>query len=193
MSTPDPMPGTPMPADLARKVRLVIFDVDGVLTDAGIYVGEDASGTTLELKRFDIQDGIGIKLLQAAGLIVTIVSGRVSAATTLRARELGIEACYQEPNAHKLRVVERILEEHGVSWDEVAMIGDDIPDLAVMRRVGLKAAVGNATPPIAGIADWQAMRSGGRGAAREFCDALLTARGELDGLMEQYVEERSGS
>ena len=187
------MSGAPMPTELARKVRLVIFDVDGVLTDAGTYVGEDATGTTLELKRFDIQDGIGVKLLQAAGLIVTIVSGRVSAATTLRARELGIEACYQEPNAHKLRVVERILEEHGVRWDEVAMIGDDIPDLAVMRRVGLKAAVGNATPPIADIADWQAVRTGGRGAAREFCDALLTARGELDGLIEQYVEERSGS
>ena len=73
------------------------------------------------------------------------------------------------------------------------MIGDDIPDLAVMRRVGLKAAVGNATSPIADIADWRAVRSGGRGAAREFCDALLTARGELDGLIERYVEERSGS
>jgi 3-deoxy-D-manno-octulosonate 8-phosphate phosphatase (KDO 8-P phosphatase) len=180
-----------MPKALAEKVRLVIFDVDGVLTDAGIYVGEDAEGSTVELKRFDIQDGIGIKLLQAAGLIVTIVSGRVSAATTLRARELGIEACYQEPNAHKLRVVERILAEHDVSWDEVAMIGDDIPDLAVMRHVGLKAAVGNATAPIAEIADWQATRTGGRGAAREFCDALLAARGVLDALVEQYVRERS--
>lgn len=181
----------PMPKALADGVRLVIFDVDGVLTDAGIYVGEDADGRTVELKRFDIQDGIGIKLLQAAGLIVTIVSGRVSAATTLRAKELGIEACYQEPNAHKLRVVERILAEHGVDWAEVAMIGDDIPDLAVMRHVGLKAAVGNATPPIAEIADWQATKTGGRGAAREFCDALLEARGVLDALIEQYVEERS--
>ena len=183
----------PMPPALARKVRLVIFDVDGVLTDAGIYVGEDADGRTVELKRFDIQDGIGIKLLQAAGLIVTIVSGRVSAATTLRARELGIEACYQEPNAHKLRVVERILREHDVAWDEVAMIGDDIPDLAVMRRVGLKAVVGNATPPLAEIADWRAHRSGGRGAVREFCDALLEARGVLHDLVERYVEERSGT
>ena len=193
MSEHSAAPDGAMPKALAEKVRLVIFDVDGVLTDAGIYVGEDADGTTVELKRFDIQDGIGIKLLQAAGLIVTIVSGRVSAATTLRANELGIEACYQEPNAHKLRVVERILAEHDVSWDEVAMIGDDIPDLAVMRRVGLKAAVGNATPPIAEIADWQAVRTGGRGAAREFCDALLEARGVLDSLIEQYVEERSGS
>jgi 3-deoxy-D-manno-octulosonate 8-phosphate phosphatase (KDO 8-P phosphatase) len=183
----------PMPAELVRRIRLVIFDVDGVLTDAGVYLGEDADGRAIELKRFDIQDGIGIKLLQAAGVVVTIVSGRVSAATSLRARELGIEACYQEPNAHKLRVVERLLEEHGVVWEEVAMIGDDIPDLAVMRRVGLKAAVGNATPPVASIADWQATRDGGRGAAREFCDAFLQALGRLDELVERYVSERSGS
>ena len=107
----------PIPEALAARVRLVIFDVDGVLTDAGVYLGEDADGTAVELKRFDIQDGIGLKLLQWSGLDVVIVSGRVSQATTIRARELGIEECYQEPNAHKLRVVERILEEKGVEWD----------------------------------------------------------------------------
>jgi 3-deoxy-D-manno-octulosonate 8-phosphate phosphatase (KDO 8-P phosphatase) len=183
----------PMPEALARKVRLVIFDVDGVLTDAGVYLGEDADGTAVELKRFDIQDGIGLKMLQWGGLDVVIVSGRVSQATSIRARELGIEECYQEPNAHKLRVVERILREKGVDWEEVAMIGDDIPDLAVLRRVGLKAAVGNATAPVVAIADWQATRSGGRGAAREFCDALLAARGDLEAVIERYVQERSGS
>ena len=78
-----------------------------------------------------------------------------------------------------------------MNWDEVAMIGDDIPDLAVMRRVGLKAAVGNATAPIVAVADWQATRSGGHGAAREFCDALLEARGVLSEIIERYVEERS--
>ncbi len=181
----------PIPEALAARVRLVIFDVDGVLTDAGVYLGEDADGTAVELKRFDIQDGIGLKLLQWSGLDVVIVSGRVSQATTIRARELGIEECYQEPNAHKLRVVERILEEKGVEWDEVAMIGDDIPDLAVMQRVGLKAAVGNATEPVTRIADWKATRGGGRGAAREFCDALLAARGQLDDAVARYVAERS--
>jgi 3-deoxy-D-manno-octulosonate 8-phosphate phosphatase (KDO 8-P phosphatase) len=183
----------PVDAELAARIRLVIFDVDGVLTDAGVYLGEDADGTAVELKRFDIQDGIGLKMLQWAGLDVVIVSGRVSQATSIRARELGIEECYQEPNAHKLRVVERILAAKGVDWDEVAMIGDDIPDLAVMRRVGLKAAVGNATEPLARIADWQAARRGGHGAAREFCDALLAARGVLDEVVERYVAERSGS
>ncbi len=181
----------PISGDLARSIRLVIFDVDGVLTDAGVYMGQAADGTAVELKRFDIQDGIGMKMLMWAGLEVAIVSGRHSEATTMRARELGIEECHQEPDAHKLRVVENLLARKGLAWAEVAMIGDDIPDLAVMRRVGLRAAVGNATAPIVAIANWQATRPGGRGAAREFCDALLQARGVLDEIVERYVAERS--
>jgi 3-deoxy-D-manno-octulosonate 8-phosphate phosphatase (KDO 8-P phosphatase) len=172
---------------------MVIFDVDGVLTDAGIYVGAAVGGGTTELKRFDIQDGVGIKMLMWAGLEVAIVSGRVSEATAIRARELGIAECHQEPDAHKLRVVEALLARRGVEWDAVAMLADDIPDLAVLRRVGLKAAVGNATQPVVDAADWQASRSGGHGAAREFCDALLTARGELDDVVERYVLERSAT
>lgn len=180
-----------IPEELARSIRLVILDVDGVLTDAGVYVGQSADGTPLELKRFDIQDGIGIKMLMWAGLEVAIVSGRHSEATTLRARELGIEECHQEPDAHKLRVVEQLLARKGVAWDHVAMIGDDIPDLAVMRRVGLRAAVANATAPMVAVAQWRATRPGGRGAVREFCDALLEARGDLDTIVERYIEERS--
>lgn len=178
-------------ADLANRIRLVIFDVDGVLTDSGLYVGETDAGAAIELKRFDIQDGVGIKMLMWGGLEVAIVSGRVSEATALRAAEIGIEECHQEPDAHKLRVVEKLLERKGVAWDEVAMIADDIPDLAVLRRVGLKAAVANATPHVARIADWQSTKEGGHGAARQFCDALLEARGDLDAIIERYVEERS--
>lgn len=175
----------------AARVRLVIFDVDGVLTDAGVYLGADADGRAIELKRFDIQDGVGLKMLMWAGLHVAIVSGRVSEATAIRARELGIEECHQEPDAHKLGVVESLLERFEVGWDEVAMLADDIPDLAVLRKVGLKAAVANATRPVADIADWRATKAGGHGAARQFCDALLRARGELDGIVERYVAERS--
>lgn len=185
-----PLPD-PISAELAQRIRLVIFDVDGVLTDAGVYIGATEAGESVELKRFDIQDGVGLKMLGWGGLDVVMVSGRVSEATSIRASELGIEGCYQEPDAHKLKVVERILNERNVAWEEVAMIGDDIPDLSVMRRVGLKAAVANATPPVVAIADWQSTKAGGHGAAREFCDALLAARGDLDRVIETYVEERS--
>lgn len=183
--------GDPIAPELASKIKLVIFDVDGVLTDSGVYMGADEYGEKVELKRFDIQDGVGIKMLMWSGLEVAIVSGRVSHATTIRAGELGVEECHQEPDAHKLKVVESLLERKGVSWEEVAMVADDIPDLAVLRRVGLKAVVANATEPVVAIADWQATRSGGRGAAREFCDALLKARGVHDQVVQAYVEERS--
>lgn len=186
-------PSQSISAEVARAVRLVIFDVDGVLTDSGVYVGETASGEAVELKRFDIQDGVGLKMLMWAGLEVAIVSGRVSEATAIRAREIGVTECHQEPDAHKLRIVESLLERKGLDWGDLAMLADDIPDLAVLRRVGLKAAVANATLPVSSIADWQSSRSGGRGAAREFCDALLHARGELDDVVERYVLERSGT
>ncbi len=181
----------PIDARLAAQIKLVIFDVDGVLTDAGVYVGANAGGEATELKRFDIQDGVGMKMLMWSGLEVAIVSGRTSEATALRARELGVVECHQEPDAHKLGVVEDLLSRKAVEWHEVAMLADDIPDLAVLRRVGLKAAVANATSHVVDICDWQSNKPGGHGAAREFCDALLAARGELDKVVERYVEERS--
>ncbi len=184
-------PSAALPSDLAAGIRLVIFDVDGVLTDAGVYIGQTAGGETVELKRFDIQDGVGLKMLQWSGLDVAIVSGRVSEATAIRARELEIAECHQTPNAHKLEVVLELLERKGYDWSEVAMLADDIPDVAVLQRVGLKAAVANATQPVLDLADWTSSKPGGHGAAREFCDALLRARGELDSVIESYVTERS--
>lgn len=184
------MGGLPIPEELARRVRLVIFDVDGVLTDAGVYVGTTASGETVELKRFDIQDGLGVKLLKTAGIDVAMVSGRVSAATELRARELDIP-CHQADAGHKMAAVEALLEASGVTWEEVAMLADDLPDMAILERVGLRAAVANAVPQVLGVADWCTTREGGHGAAREFCDALLAARGDLDRIVGAYVHERS--
>jgi 3-deoxy-D-manno-octulosonate 8-phosphate phosphatase (KDO 8-P phosphatase) len=183
---------SPIAPGAVERIRLVVFDVDGVLTDAGVYIGATASGESVELKRWDIQDGIGLKMLQWSGLDVVLVSGRVSESTELRAREVGVE-CHQEPDAYKIPVVEGILEAKGVAWDEVAMLGDDIPDLAVLRRVGFPAAVANATPPVRAMAQWESTKRGGHGAAREFCDALLEARGQLDAVVERYVSERSGS
>ena len=180
----------PIRAEVANRIKLVIFDVDGVLTEAGIFVGSTMDGEPLELKRFDIQDGVGIKMLGWAGLKVVLVTGRPSQATSIRALELGVE-CHQVVDARKLPVVEDLIQKHDVSWEEIAMLADDIPDLAVLRKVGLRAAVSNATEPVLDIADWVALRPGGRGAAREFCDALLSARSQLDTVIETYVEERS--
>lgn len=177
---------------LAASIELVIFDVDGVLTDAGVYMGATDSGEPVELKRFDIQDGVGIKMLMWGGLDVALVSGRVSKATALRAEEIGVE-CYQEPDAYKMPAVENLMTRKGVDWGAVAMLGDDIPDLAVLRRVGLPAAVANATAPVRAIAKWESTKRGGHGAVREFCEALLAARGELDSVIANYVNERSGA
>ncbi len=185
-----PVQGGAVPEHLARRVRLVVFDVDGVLTDGGVYLGVLPDGSRIELKRFDIQDGLGLKLLVWAGLEVIIVSGRRSEATRVRAEELGIE-CYQDDAAEKLPAIRAVMERMGIGWDEVAMLADDIPDVAALHRVGLKAAVANATAPVVALADWQGTLAGGRGGAREFCDALLRGRGQLDAVLDEYVRPRS--
>ena len=169
----------------------MIFDVDGVLTDAGVYLGSLPGGAAVELKRFDIQDGLGIQLLHRAGIQVAFVSGRLSDATEIRARELGVVECHQSADARKIPLVEGILARVGASWEETAMLADDLPDLAVFRRVGLRAAVANAQPEVVALAQWRAQKQGGEGAAREFCRALLIARGEWDGLVEECERERS--
>lgn len=183
----------PLPGELARKIRLVIFDVDGVLTDGGVYMGILPDGETLEFKRFDIQDGLGMKLLEGAGVEVAIVSGRVSHATAARAVELGIRECHQDGGAQKVRVIQRILDERGLEWDQVAMLADDLPDLAVLRRVGLPATVANATDVARRESLWQGRQTGGRGAVREFCEAILRARGDWEEQVEAYVRARDGS
>lgn len=175
--------------ELAEAIRLVILDVDGVLTDAGVYMGRTLTGEPIELKRFDIQDGIGVKLLQDAGVEVVLVSGRESEATTLRAAELGLR-CYQIPGAYKLPTVERMLGERSLEWSQVAMLGDDLPDMAILKRVGLPAAVANATPEVQDAVVWRARARGGYGAVREFARALLLARGEWQGAVDRYVSER---
>lgn len=186
-----PGAGGPIPEEMAKRIRLVVFDVDGVLTDGGVYVGVGSDGARVELKRFDIQDGLGLKMLQWAGLEVVMVSGRDSDATRLRSEELGVES-FQDDAARKVPAVRSVMDRLGVGWDEVAMLADDLPDVAVLRKVGLKAAVANAVALVAEMADWRTTRAGGHGAAREFCDALLQARGQLQDVAERYVRERGG-
>jgi len=183
--------GARIPEEVARAVKLVILDVDGVLTDAGVYMGTDGVGEVVELKRFDIQDGLGIHLLRAAGIQVALVSGRVSRATEVRARELGLEECHQEAGARKLPVVRGIMGRMELDWPQVAMMGDDLPDLPVLRKVGLPVAVGNAVREVRQVATWTTRREGGRGAVREFARLLLETRGEWDDLVEAYCAARS--
>ena len=176
---------------VAGRIRLVVLDVDGVLTDGGVYVGALPGQEAMELKRFDIQDGLGIKMLRWAGIEVAIVSGRVSEATTWRARELEVDECHQDPGANKLPVVQKLLDDRGLGWEEAAMVGDDLADLPVLERVALPVAVSNAAPEVHAVSRWTTLSPGGRGAVREFARELLTARGEWDGLVREYCDSRS--
>ena len=178
---------------LANSIRFVGLDVDGVLTDGGIYLGavgaENAS--PVELKRYDIQDGLGIYLLQRAGIRCAIITGRVSESVRLRAAELGIEDLKQDPNAQKLPAFLSMLDRHGIAPSEAAFIGDDFPDMAVLRLVGLPVAVGNAVPEVKKACKLHLTRNGGAGAVREFAELLLKARGDWETVTERYVAERS--
>jgi 3-deoxy-D-manno-octulosonate 8-phosphate phosphatase (KDO 8-P phosphatase) len=180
----------PISRELARRIRLLALDVDGVMTDGGIYLGATDGGERVELKRFDIQDGLGIRLVREAGIKVAIVTGRESHAVRLRAEELEVDEVHQDRSAAKLRIFEEMLERLGIGWHETAFVGDDLPDLAILRRVALPAVVGNATADARACAAWVAQRDGGRGAVREFAEALLTARGEWSERVEAYVKDR---
>ncbi|MEO8623730.1 MAG: HAD hydrolase family protein [bacterium] len=175
---------------LAESIRLVVLDVDGVLTDGGIYLGA-VDGRPLEFKRYDIQDGLGIYLMQKAGIRVAIITGRVSESVRLRAAELGIEDLAQDANAQKLPAFLAMLDRHGIAPSEAAFIGDDFPDMAVLRLVGLPVAVANAVPEVKATCATQLTKSGGAGAVREFAELLLKARNEWDTVTERYVAERS--
>ena len=181
-----------IPGAVAERIRLLVLDVDGVLTGAGVYIGRTEAGESVELKRFDIQDGLGIKLLEQDDIRVVLISGRVSGATAIRAEELGVEY-HQDGGARKLAILKEILERDGIDWSETAMLADDLPDLAIFRRMGLKCAVANAQPEILEAADWIAERRGGHGAVRELCRTLLEARGAWDRIVESYVERTSES
>lgn len=172
---------------LARRIRLVGLDVDGVLTDGGIYVGQ-MGDHPVELKRFHIQDGLGIKFLRQAGLVVVFVSARRSDATELRARELKVDEVVQDN--HKLPAFTALLERRGVAWDACAFVGDDLPDLPLLRRVGLPMAVANAVPQVKTVARVVTAAGGGQAAVREVAELLLRARGEWDALLERYLQER---
>ena len=164
--------------------------MDGVLTEGGIYLG-DVDGKKLEFKRFDILDGLGIRMLQQAGIEVVIITGRVSEAVVIRARELGITTVIQDAHARKLPALRKLLAAKGIDERDVAFVGDDLPDLAVLRVVGLPVVVATGTRDASAAARLRLTRPGGHGAVREFAEQLLRARGEWDALVEWYVRSRS--
>jgi len=143
---------------LARRIRLLGLDVDGVLTDNGIFIGP-VDGQAVELKRFDVQDGLGHVLMRTAGLPVVWVSGRHSEATAIRARELRVEEVLQVPGPHKLEAFGELLARRGIGWEEAAFVGDDLADLRILRRVGLPIAVANAVAEVKAVASLEIGRA----------------------------------
>jgi 3-deoxy-D-manno-octulosonate 8-phosphate phosphatase (KDO 8-P phosphatase) len=169
----------------ASRVRLLGLDVDGVLTDNAVFIGE-VDGKRVEFKRFDIQDGLGHRLLAHAGMEVIWVSGRQSSATALRGVELGISTVLQVPADGKVAAIQAVLDARGLDWDALAFVGDDLADVPVLERCGLPIAVSNAMPHVKRLAVHVTTAAGGHGAVREVIDALLEARGELAQAMATY-------
>ena len=167
----------------AKAVRLAIFDVDGVLTDGRLYFLADGS----EFKTFNTLDGHGIKMLIASGVQTAIISGRSSPVVERRAANLGIQHLIQG-REDKLVVLEQLLGELGLGYEEVAYLGDDLPDLPVIRRVGLGMAVASADGFVRQHALGVTTARGGEGAAREFCDLLLVARGRYAALLADHAQ-----
>jgi len=171
-----------MTADLT-KIKLLLLDVDGVMTDGRIIYSSDGG----ETKAFDVKDGHGLKLLQRAGIQVGIITGRQSAVVARRAAELGIELVYQGVKDKTLPFKE-ILAKLALLPEEVAYVGDDVVDLPVMRQVGFAATVADAVDDVKPFADMVTIRRGGRGAVREICDFILKESGRWREVTQRYFE-----
>jgi len=161
--------------ELAADLRIVLLDVDGVLTDGGIIlIAQD-----LEAKRFDVKDGMGITLLRSAGLMVGIVTSRTSQVVQRRAEELGIEELFQGVQ-RKPQVLDTLRERYGIEPSQAAFVGDDIQDIPIMNRVGIAIAVQNATPEVKANSVYVTCAQGGHGAVREVAEWLLELRGDKE-------------
>ena len=171
------------PEERAKRIRLLVLDVDGVLTDGGLYY--DPLGEVS--KRFHVQDGLGIKLAQAGGNEVAAITGLESEAVRARLEQLGIKR-RQMGHAKKLPFLQEMANELGFDITETAFMGDDWVDAAVMRRVGLALAVANAQPEILSLAHWVSTREGGRGAVREAIAFILTAQGKYASLWRKWCD-----
>lgn len=166
------------------RVKLFLCDVDGVLTDGSIYIGGSR-----EIKRYHIQDGLGLVLLRRAGIKIGWVSSRPSLATTLRARELKIHFLVQQKDrVTKCSAIEAILKSEQLTWDDVCYMGDDIVDIGPLKKAGVGVAVANAVAEAKATADLVTRAAGGNGAVREVIEMILKAQGKWDAIVAGYSE-----
>jgi len=167
----------------AKLIRLIAFDVDGVMTDGGLYL----SGTGEEFKRFNAQDGHGLKMLRASGVEVAIITGRQSRCVDIRAQELGVEHLYQGVE-DKLSAMISLLNKLKLPRDAAAYMGDELVDLNVMRHVGLAVSVPDAPRTVREHSHYVTQRAGGHGAVREACELIMSTQGTLDAQLAPYLK-----
>jgi 3-deoxy-D-manno-octulosonate 8-phosphate phosphatase (KDO 8-P phosphatase) len=178
--------------DRARRVKVLLYDVDGVLTNGDITIipgaGEEVRAT--EVKSFSAHDGMGVSIARLAGLKIGWVTKRNSRVVAIRANDLKIDHVYQG-QSHKVDALQKIQAAEGCSLDEIAYVGDDIIDLPVMRLVGLAIAVANARPQVKSMAHWTTTMPGGQGAGRDAIDFILSAKGVLESTIEAYLDPKN--
>jgi len=168
----------------AAQIKLVVFDVDGVLTDGSLFVGDDGQ----EYKAFHSRDGFGMKMLKDSGVHIGVITARSSEVVNHRMENLGIEHVYQG-RLEKLPAFEELVAKLGLTLEQTAYVGDDVIDLPVMRRAGLAIAVQDAHPLAKQHAHWQTPHSGGHGAARDVCELIMEAHNTLDTQLSKYLHE----
>jgi 3-deoxy-D-manno-octulosonate 8-phosphate phosphatase (KDO 8-P phosphatase) len=167
----------------AKLIRLIAFDVDGVMTDGGLYFSDSGE----EFKRFNSLDGHGLKMLKGSGVEIAIITGRTSRCVEARAKNLGIEHLYQGVE-RKLDAMVNLLDKLKLSRDAAAYMGDDVVDLCVMRHVGLSISVPESPQLVREHSDYVTQRSGGHGAVREACELIMVAQGTLDAQLAPYLQ-----
>lgn len=180
------------PEDRARRVKVLLYDVDGVLTNGDITIipPQDPSLHAIEIKSFSAHDGMGISIARLAGIKIGFVTKRNSQVVAIRARDLKIDHVYQG-QSNKLDALNKIIADEGCTTEEIAYVGDDIIDLPVMRVVGFAIAPANARPQAKAAAHYITPNAGGQGAGRDVIDFILNARGILDQTIERYLDPTS--
>jgi 3-deoxy-D-manno-octulosonate 8-phosphate phosphatase (KDO 8-P phosphatase) len=179
----------PMTAEArAKNIKVLIFDVDGVLTDGQIFVIPNSQGHGVEAKGFSAHDGLGISLGRLGGLRIGIITKRQSQTVAIRANDLKLEFIYQG-QSHKMIAIREILDKTGYTIDQLAYVGDDIVDLPVLRQCGLAIATANARRQVKSAAHFVTPNPGGFGGARDAIDFILSAQGTLEKVIEQYLDE----